>query len=81
SGFRLRRQINTPDRWDEVVLFQGATYFKALAKGLQYGVSARGLAINLSEEGNEEFPTFERFYVARPKPGGNSIVVHALLER
>lgn len=80
SGLRLRRQINTPDRWDEVVSFQGATYFKALAKGLQYGVSARGLAINLSEDGNEEFPTFESFYVERPEPGGNSIVVHALLD-
>lgn len=80
SGLRLRRQINTPDRWDEVVSFQGATYFKALAKGLQYGVSARGLAINLSEDGNEEFPTFEQFYVERPEPGGNSIVVYALLD-
>jgi glucans biosynthesis protein len=38
--------INTPKYKDEVLLFLGASYFRALGKGQRYGLSARGLAVN-----------------------------------
>ncbi len=49
SGFRVRSRINSNKIWDEFLVFQGASYFRAVAKGILYGLSARGLAINLAE--------------------------------
>lgn len=80
SGFRLRRPLAEPDRWNEFATFQGATYFKALSKGLNYGLTARGLAINTADPDGEEFPVFTRFYIERPETGASSVIVHALLD-
>lgn len=80
SGFKLRRPLDGGDRYDEFASFQGATYFRALAKGQVYGLSARGLAINTAEERGEEFPFFERFWIERPEPNASSIVLHAFLD-
>ncbi len=80
SGFRLRTQINTKKVWDEFLVFQGASYFRAVAQHLLYGLSARGLAINTAEPAGEEFPAFTHFWVERPAPKATSIVIYALLE-
>lgn len=80
SGFRLRSQINSKKTWDEFLVFQGASYFRAVAQHLLYGLSARGLAINTAEPSGEEFPAFTHFWIERPAPHANSIVIDALLE-
>jgi glucans biosynthesis protein len=80
SGFRLVTQINSKKIWDEFLVFQGASYFRAVSKGLLYGLSARGLAINTAEPVGEEFPAFTHFWVERPAPRATSIVIDALLE-
>jgi periplasmic glucans biosynthesis protein len=80
SGFRLVTQINSKKIWDEFLVFQGASYFRAVAKSLLYGLSARGLAINTAEPSGEEFPAFTHFWIERPAPRANSIVIDALLE-
>ena len=80
AGFRLHAPINRPDYYDEVCVFLGASYFRAVAKGEIYGLSARGLAINTGETKGEEFPLFKTFWIERPAPNANSIVVHALLD-
>jgi periplasmic glucans biosynthesis protein len=80
SGFRLVTQINTKKIWDEFLVFQGASYFRGVAKGLLYGLSARGLAINTAEPAGEEFPAFTHFWVEQPDPRATSIVIDALLE-
>jgi periplasmic glucans biosynthesis protein len=46
SGFRVYHPINSPDRFEEFLVFQGASYFRSTAKDQFYGLSARGLAIN-----------------------------------
>jgi glucans biosynthesis protein len=79
SGFKLRRVATPSDPAEEFVSFQGATYFRARARGQVYGVSARGLAINTGEPSGEEFPFFERFWIEQPDANASSIVVHALL--
>ena len=61
SGFRLVTQINSKKIWDEFLVFQGASYFRGVSKGLLYGLSARGLAINTAEPAGEEFPAFTHF--------------------
>ena len=80
SGFRIRSHINSNKVWDEFLVFQGASYFRAVAKNLLYGLSARGLAINTGDPTGEEFPVFTHFWIERPGPRASSIVVYALLE-
>ncbi len=80
SGFRLVNQINSKKIWDEFLVFQGASYFRAVAQHLLYGLSARGLAINTAEPSGEEFPAFTHFWIERPGPHAASIVIYALLE-
>jgi glucans biosynthesis protein len=80
SGFRVRNPINGPDVWDEFAVFQGASYFRAVGRGHVYGISARGLAINTAEPDGEEFPSFRSFWIEKPAPGQDRLVVHALLD-
>jgi periplasmic glucans biosynthesis protein len=80
SGFRLRTPLNSRDKWDEFVVFQGASYFRAVGRGQWYGLSARGLALNTGEPQGEEFPAFTQFWIEKPEPRAKSVVIHALLE-
>jgi periplasmic glucans biosynthesis protein len=80
SGFRVRSRINSNKVWDEFLVFQGASYFRAVAKNLLYGLSARGLAINTAEPSGEEFPVFSHFWIEQPGARSNTIVIYSLLE-
>ncbi len=80
AGFRLHYTLNNPDYKDEFVVFQGASYFRAVSRGQNYGMSARGLAIDVAEPTGEEFPIFRQFWIERPSSRSDSIVVHALLD-
>lgn len=80
GGFRLHAPINRPDYYDEVCVFLGASYFRAVAKGQVYGLSARGLSIKTGNAKGEEFPFFKAFWIEKPSAKSNSIVVHALLD-
>jgi glucans biosynthesis protein len=80
AGLRLRYPINSQEYNDEFVVFQGASYFRGVGKGLLYGLSARGLAIDTGQPKGEEFPMFRDFWVRRPDPAATTIVVEALLD-
>ncbi|MGH1417472.1 MAG: glucan biosynthesis protein [Hyphomicrobiaceae bacterium] len=80
SGFRIHGPINKQSYLDEYAVFQGASYFRLLARGQVYGLSARGLAINTARPGGEEFPFFRAFWIEKPKANARAIVVHALLD-
>ncbi len=80
AGFRVRTTINDPVRKDEFVVFQGASYFRAVGKGQIYGLSARGLAIDTGEAKGEEFPDFRAFWIEGVAPGAKNFTVHALLD-
>ncbi len=67
NGFRVHYAINRPGYKDEVVVFQGASYFRAVGKGQSYGLSARGLAVDTAGAGGEEFPRFVEFWIERPR--------------
>ena len=79
AGFKVLQELNQPGKWDEVISFLGASYFRALGKDQHYGLSARGLAVNTIDSGGEEFPVFEEFWIERPLIGGRSLTVYALL--
>lgn len=80
SGFRVHAPLNTPERWDEFAVFQGATYFRGVGAGEMYGLSARALAIATGEPEGEEFPYFRKFWIEQPAEDGQSLVVHALMD-
>lgn len=80
AGFRIHHALNSPAYKDELVVFQGASYFRALGAGQRYGLSARGLAMDTVGGTGEEFPRFSEFWLQRPAPGADRVVVLALLE-
>jgi glucans biosynthesis protein len=80
AGFRLHAPMNRPDYYDEVGVFLGASYFRAVAKGQVYGLSARALSLRTADPRGEEFPAFKTFWIEKPAPQTNSIVVHAVLD-
>lgn len=81
AGFRLHAPLNDPSVFDELVVFQGASYWRALGKGQRYGISARGIAVDTGAEGvPEEFPSFREFWLRKPSPGDDRAVIFALLD-
>ncbi|SEP74378.1 glucans biosynthesis protein [Faunimonas pinastri] len=80
SGFRVRSQINNPNVWDEFLVFQGASYMRAVGKNQTYGLSSRGLALKTAEPEGEEFPAFTHFWIERPAGNSPVLVIHALLD-
>lgn len=80
SGLRLRTDLGHPSGKTEFCVFQGASYFRAIANGLTYGLSARGLALKTADPEGEEFPDFIRFWLETPPPGQTHMVVHALMD-
>lgn len=80
AGLRVHTHLNNPEYKDEVLVFQGASYFRALGKGQRYGLSARGLAVDTAMLSGEEFPVFTEFWVAWPRAKDDHLVIYALLD-
>ena len=80
AGFRVHYAINRPNYKDEVLVFLGASYFRAVGKGQVYGMSARGLAIDTAAAPGEDFARFTEFWVERPRANATSLVIYALLD-
>ncbi|MFN3919436.1 MAG: glucan biosynthesis protein [Methylohalobius sp.] len=80
AGFRLHYPLMRNGYHDEIAVFQGASYFRAVGLGQAYGLSARGLAIDTGLARAEEFPVFREFWIEKPAPDASQIVVYALLD-
>ncbi len=80
AGFRLLGELEAGDRFQEYAVFQGASYFRAIARGQAYGISARGLALNTAGDGPEEFPVFRDFWIEAAEPGAPTVTIHALMD-
>jgi len=80
AGFRIHYPLNRPDYHDELIVFLGASYFRAVGRQQVYGLSARGLAIDTVASTPEEFPHFREFWLQQPEPAATSLVVYALLD-
>jgi glucans biosynthesis protein len=80
SGFRVHAPINRRTYRDEVVAFLGASYFRAVSAGLQYGLSARGLALDTGLPSGEEFPYFREYWLLTPRPEDTAFTFFALLD-
>jgi len=80
AGFRAHYPLNGAQYKDEVVVFLGASYFRALGAGLHYGLSARGLAIDTVGGHGEEFPRFTEFWIVKPAANARTLTIYALLD-
>lgn len=80
AGLRIHYPLNRPEVMDELAAFLGASYFRILGEGQEYGLSARGLAVDPAVDGPEEFPAFRDFWIERPAPDATTLTIHALLE-
>jgi periplasmic glucans biosynthesis protein len=80
AGFRVHAPLKNSDYFDEVIVFLGASYFRAVGRGNVYGLSARGLAIDTAAPSGEEFPNFTEFWLVKPAPGARELVIYALLD-
>ncbi|KIN61873.1 Glucans biosynthesis protein G [Sulfitobacter noctilucicola] len=80
SGLRLRAELEQSGIFQEYAVFQGASYFRGIGTGEIYGLSARGLALKTGDPMGEEFPDFTAFWMERPAPDSDMIVLHALLD-
>ena len=82
AGFRIqesRKDGRLDWRNNDWAAFLGASYFRAIGDEYQYGLSARGIAINTVVKGvTEEFPDFTRFYFEPSDK--NEMTVYALLD-
>lgn len=79
SGFRVL-QPSDGGSFSEVAIFQGASFFRALARGQNFGTFARGLSIRTADPRGEEFPIFRAVWIERPTLASNALVIHALLD-
>ena len=77
AGFRVHFHT---DWIRDIAAFLGASYFRAVGEDFrQYGISARGLAVDTALDHGEEFPLFNAFWLERPAKDSGSLTVYALL--
>lgn len=80
SGHPGRKGEKLDWQKNDWVAFLGASYFRAIGELYQYGLSARGLAIDPAVAGKaEEFPDFTHIWLETPQAGAEYVVVYALL--
>ncbi|MFT4257397.1 MAG: glucan biosynthesis protein D [Pseudoxanthomonas sp.] len=77
AGFRLNPRS---EPGHDLAAFLGASYFRAVGKDKQYGLSARGLAIDTGLNRAEEFPDFIAWYLEQPAADSDTVVVYGLLD-
>jgi glucans biosynthesis protein len=77
AGFRLKSDL-APGT--DYAAFLGASYFRATSGTRQYGLSARGLAIDTGLSRPEEFPDFVAYYLEKPREGASAVTVYGLLD-
>jgi periplasmic glucans biosynthesis protein len=77
TGFAGFRVMN-PNQEGDWLAYLGASYFRTAGPEGQFGLSARGIAIDAAVDGPEEFPRFTHFWLEQA--GGGAINVHALLD-
>lgn len=82
AGFRLQEWNGSSDwRTQDWVAFLGASYFRAIGALGQYGLSARGVAVDAAVHNKpEEFPDFTEFYIEQTVDPEAPVIVCALLD-
>ena len=80
AGFRLLQPLNRPGKFDEVVSFLGASYFRRSGGGRSMAFGARACHRHGLGGKPEEFPLFRAFWLLKPAANAKDMTVWALLE-
>jgi glucans biosynthesis protein len=80
AGLRFHYPLRRDETLDEIAVFLGASYFRAVGLGQEYGLSARALAVDTGLPKAEEFPVFREFWIEKPAKEANTLTVYALLD-
>jgi glucans biosynthesis protein len=81
AGFHVHESKQRSDwKTQDWVAFLGASYLRAIGALNQYGLSARGIAVNTTAPGGEEFPDFTEFYLESPEKDSDALTIYALLD-
>src|SRR3954447_18998066 len=85
AGFRFQESRAGKVDWrnNDWVAFLGASYFRSIGELYQYGLSARGLAVNAANPNppfDEEFPDFKEFWLEAVPNSTDQVRVYALLD-
>ena len=78
SGFRVLAQGQ--GGFSERAIFQGASFFRAVAPGQTFGTMARAMSIKTADPRGEEFPAFRSVWIERPTLAAGALVIHALID-
>lgn len=76
AGFR----VMAPDLKTDWYAALGASYFRTSGPFNQYGLSARGLAIDTAMPTPEEFPRFSEYWLEGSVAGGATLTIYGLLD-
>jgi periplasmic glucans biosynthesis protein len=80
-GFSGLRVLKASEQgFEDVAIFQGATFYRSRARAQPFGLTARGLAIRTGDDPGEEFPLFREFWIEKPNPAVNTLTMHALMD-
>jgi periplasmic glucans biosynthesis protein len=80
AGMQIFFPLHEAQRYDEVAVFLGASYFRAVGREQSYGLSARALALDTGLDKGEEFPFFREFWVVKPDKDATELTVYAVLD-
>ncbi len=79
SGFRVLHARGARGLVDSAI-FQGASFFRALANGQTFGVTARALMIRTADPKGEEFPAIREVWIEKPSLATDALVISALVD-
>lgn len=80
AGLKLTYPLSGKGEQNQFLVFGGASYFRGVGAGQNFGLSGRGIAVNTGLPSGEEFPAFTEFWMERPKAGSDVMVVYGLLD-
>lgn len=80
AGFKLTFPLRGERELNQFLVFAGASYLRGVGRNDNFGLSARGIAVNTGLASGEKFPDFTEFWLERPAPKATSMTVYALLD-
>ena len=80
AGFRLTFPFADPEVANQFLVFAGASYYRAVGRDNNFGISGRGIAVDTGLPKGEEFPSFIEFWLEKPEADATSLRFYGLLD-
>jgi len=80
SGVDVLGPIDEPGDKASFLIFQGASFFRAIASSQVFGAVARAISVNTAQAQGEEFPVFRSLWFRKPAPRERRITIYGLLD-